>query len=82
MRKYLAATVVGAMLIAGQAAAQAAYSDSAMVSLGDRLGATSLGGSYDRDDRRDGLILLAAGAAIVGIVAWGFSQNGHTPESP
>jgi hypothetical protein len=81
MRKYLIATVVGALLIAGQAVAQASYSDTAMVSLGDRLGAPS-GQRLKEWDRNQELILLVAGAAVVGIIAWGFSQNGHTPESP
>jgi hypothetical protein len=81
MRKYLIATVVGALLVASQAVAQASYSDTAMVSLGDRLGVPS--GSRLKDmDRNQELILLAAGAAVIGIIAWGFSQNGHTPESP
>jgi len=81
MRKYLIATVVGALLIAGQAVAQASYSDTAMVSLGDRLGVPS-GQRLNQFDRNQEIILLAAGAAVVGIIAWGFSQSGRTPTSP
>ena len=81
MRKYLVATVVGALLIAGQAVAQASYSDTAMVNLGDRLGVPS-GERLHEFDRNQEIILIAAGAAVVGIIAWGFSQNGHTPTSP
>ncbi|MGH6956284.1 MAG: hypothetical protein ACREEW_06415 [Caulobacteraceae bacterium] len=78
MRKYLVAAVVGAMLIAGQAAA----SDSAALNLGDRIGSPSA----TANDLMGGqtLILAAAGALFVGLVAWGFSQNtsSGTPASP
>lgn len=87
MRKYLTGLVVGTMLIAGQAAAQAEASDAAVVNLGDRLGAVSdtSGGNgiYGEGCRRDCWLLLAAGAGFIGLVAWGFSQNGSgNPASP
>ena len=98
MRKYLAATAVGALLVAGQVAAQ----DSAVVNLGDRLG--SGGSSFvcrdddnnhhccREDNNNDGRyvegcrpaawIALASGLFIA-LIAWGFSQSGNgTPATP
>jgi hypothetical protein len=77
MRKYLAATALGAMLIAGQAAA----SDSAVVNLGDRLGSQST----TAEDQMGGnaLLIALAAALFIGLIAWGFSQGGNgTPATP
>jgi hypothetical protein len=81
MRKYLAATVIGAMLLAGQAAAQSGASDSAVVNLGDRLG-SSTDTTNDLSDKDKGLIV---GVALItlGLIVWGFSQTGPgRPVSP
>jgi hypothetical protein len=77
MRKYLAATALGAMLIAGQAAA----SDSAVVSIGDRLGSQS---TTAEDMQGSNALLIALAAALfIGLIAWGFSQGGNgTPATP
>jgi hypothetical protein len=77
MRKYLAATALGAMLIAGQAAA----SDSAVVNLGDRLGSQST--SADSMEGNNAILIALAAALFIGLVAWGFSQGGNgTPATP
>ena len=77
MRKYLAATALGAMLIAGQAAA----SDSAVVNIGDRLGSQS---TTAEDMQGSNALLIALAAALfIGLVAWGFSQGGNgNPATP
>jgi hypothetical protein len=77
MRKYLIATAIGAMLIAGQAAA----TDSAVVGLGDRVGSQSdtTNGFSNTQNAYIGLsaVLLAA------LLIWGFTQSGHgAPASP
>jgi hypothetical protein len=76
MRKYLVAASIGAMLIAGQAAA----SDSAVVNLGDRIGT-----SGDTSNQINGLsssellLLLIGGGAAIALIVWGFTQgNGHS----
>ena len=75
MRKYLLAASIGAMLIAGQAAA----SDSAVLSLGDRVGTPS-----DQSNQIQGLsgnellLALLAGGAFIGLIVWGFTQNNHS----
>jgi hypothetical protein len=73
MRKYLVATAIGAMLIAGQAAA----TDSAVVNLGDRLGSQDdAGGGGVFTDGSGGF--LALGAVLVGgLLIWGLSESGH-----
>jgi hypothetical protein len=77
MRKYLAATALGAMLIAGQAAA----SDSAVVNLGDRIGSQST--SADSMEGSNAILIALAAALFIGLVAWGFSQGGNgTPATP
>jgi hypothetical protein len=77
MRKYLAATALGAMLIAGQAAA----SDSAVVNLGDRLGSQS--DTADSMEGSNAILIALAAALFIGLVAWGFSQGGNgTPATP
>jgi len=79
MRKYLVAASIGAMLIAGQAAA----SDSAVVNLGDRIG-----GSSDATNQIQGLgssellLLLLGGGAFIALVVWGFTQNNGHSASP
>ena len=79
MRKYLVATALGAMLIAGQAAA----SDSAVVNLGDRLGSVSTTADQDMDWHGNALWIALAAALFIGLVAWGFSQGGNgTPATP
>ncbi|HXQ14011.1 MAG TPA: hypothetical protein VN814_05255 [Caulobacteraceae bacterium] len=76
MRKYLVATAIGAMLIAGQAAA----TDSAVVNLGDRVGSQS--------DTANGLTgsgsaFFALGAILVGgLFIWGLSEGGHAHGRP
>ena len=77
MRKYLIATAIGAMLIAGQAAA----TDSAVAGLGDRVGSQSdtTNGFSNTGNAFVGLsaVLLAA------LLIWGFTQHGHgEPASP
>ncbi len=77
MRKYLAATALGAMLIAGQAAA----SDSAVVNLGDRLGADTT--TADGLEGNNALLIGLAAALFIGLIAWGFSQGGNgNPATP
>jgi hypothetical protein len=83
MRKYLIATAIGAMLIAGQAAA----TDSAVVNLGDRVGSQS-----DTADSLTGsgsVFIILSAALLGGLLIWGFSEGGHnhpppqgTPASP
>ena len=75
MRNYLIAASIGAMLIAGQAAA----SDSAVVNLGDRIGS-----SGDSSNQIQGLsqtellLLLLGGGAFIALIVWGFTQNNHS----
>jgi ABC-type spermidine/putrescine transport system permease subunit I len=77
MRKYLAATALGAMLIAGQAAA----SDSAVVNLGDRIGSQTT--SAENWEGGNALLIALAAALFIGLIAWGFSQGGNgTPATP
>lgn len=87
MRKYLAATALGALLIAGQVAAQ----DNAVVSLGDRLGSSSASVdslfSCNEDsnghDRCGGWWVAFSAAAFVTLLAWGFTQSGNgKPATP
>jgi hypothetical protein len=85
MRKYLIATAIGAMLIAGQAAA----TDSAVVNLGDRIGSQSDsdGGGDSQWGAGHAFIILSA-ALLGGLLIWGFTEGGHnkapqgTPASP
>jgi hypothetical protein len=76
MRKYLVATAIGAMLIAGQAAA----TDSAVVNLGDRVGSQS--------DTANGLTtgqsyFALSAIVLAGLLIWGFTEGGHGhPASP
>ena len=82
MRKYLVATAIGAMLIAGQAAA----TESAVVNLGDRVGSQSdtANGFFGPDSA----YIVLAGGLLIGVLAWGLSESGHqappqgTPSSP
>lgn len=77
MRKYLAATALGAMLIAGQAAA----SDSAVVSLGDRLGSESA--SADGMEGSNALLFGLAAAVFIGLIAWAATTTGNgNPATP
>ena len=77
MRKYLAATALGAMLIAGQAAA----SDSAVVNLGDRIGSQTT--TAENMEGNNTLLIALAAALFIGLVAWGFSQGGNgNPATP
>ena len=79
MRKYLVAASIGAMLIAGQAAA----SDSAVVSLGDRIGTSGDSSNQLQGQSAVLLLLLGAVAFDIGLIAWGFSQGGNgRPMSP
>ncbi len=75
MRKYLLAASIGAMLIAGQAAA----SDSAVLSLGDRIGGpTDQSSQFQGMSQSELLLLLLGGGAFIGLVVWGFTQNSNT----
>ena len=77
MRKYLAATALGAMLIAGQAAA----SDSAVVNIGDRLGSQST--TAESMEGTNAWWIALATAIFIALLAWGFSQGGNgTPATP
>jgi len=77
MRKYLAAAAIGAMLIAGQAAA----SDSAVVNADDRFGAPFPTSSQVQS--ADELLILLGGAALIGLLVYGFSHDGKGhPASP
>ena len=75
MRKYLLAASIGAMLIAGQAAA----SDSAVLSLGDRVGSpTDTSSQIQGLSQSELLALLLLGGAFIGLIVWGFTQNNHS----
>jgi hypothetical protein len=77
MRKYLVAAALGAMLIAGQAAA----SDSAVVNADDRVGAPFP--SAGQLSGVDELALVLGGALLVGLLAYGLSHGGKGhPVSP
>ncbi len=77
MRKYLAAAAIGAMLIAGQAAA----SDSAAVNADDRIGGPLPAQSQVQS--ADALLILLGGAALAGLLIYGFSHDGKGhPASP
>jgi hypothetical protein len=77
MRKYLAATALGAMLIAGQAAA----SDSAVVNIGDRIGSQTT--TAESMEGSNAWLIALAAALFIGLVAWGFSQGGNgNPATP
>jgi hypothetical protein len=82
MRKYLVATVLGAMLMAGQAAAY----DGGIVSVGDRIGSPSAASdSMEGMDATAIAALLAAGV-VIGVFFWALStgdgNNNGFPASP
>ena len=76
MRKYLVATAIGAMLIAGQAAA----TDSALLTVGDRTDSQADGGG----GWTAGQSYIALSAIVLaGLLIWGFTEGGHGhPASP
>jgi hypothetical protein len=79
MRKYLVATAIGAMLLAGQAAA----SESSVINTGDRINADSEAGSMFAGN--GGAFLGLGAALLIGLVAWGLTQGhsgGGRPVSP
>jgi hypothetical protein len=79
MRRYLVASAVGLLLIAGQAAA----SDDAAVGLRDRIGVPSDSASWNDFEGSQLLIILAWVAITAGLSAWGASQSGAgAPASP
>jgi hypothetical protein len=79
MRKYLVAASIGAMLIAGQAAA----SDSAVVNLGDRIGSPTDSSSQIQGlSQSELLLLLLGGGLFIGLIVWGFTSNNNHPVSP
>jgi hypothetical protein len=73
MRKYLVATAIGAMLIAGQAAA----TDSAVVNLGDRIGSQSDEGGGDSQWGAGHAFIILSAALLGGLLIWGFTEGGH-----
>jgi hypothetical protein len=77
MRKYLVATAIGAMLLAGQAVA----SESSVVNVGDRIGASSA--ASNQLEGAGGAFFALSAALLLGLVIWGFTEggNGH-PASP
>jgi len=70
MRKYLIATAIGAMLIAGQAAA----TDSAVVNLGDRVGSQS---DTANDLTAGQSYFVLSAIVLTALLIWGFSEHGH-----
>jgi hypothetical protein len=79
MRKYLVAASIGAMLIAGQAAA----SDSAVLSLGDRIGTSGdTGNQIQGLSSTELVLLLLGGGAFLALIIWGFSTNNSHSSSP
>jgi hypothetical protein len=78
MRKYLAAAALGAMLMAGQAAAY----DSSVVGVGDRVAAQSA--TADGLEGSNGALYFALAALLViGVVSWAAtSTKSGTPASP
>jgi hypothetical protein len=77
MRKYLVATAIGAMLIAGQAAA----TDSAVATLGDRVGSQS--DTANSFSSAGNAYFALSAAVLAALLIWGFTQNGHgAPASP
>jgi hypothetical protein len=75
MRKYLVATAIGAMLIAGQAAA----TDIAVV--GDQLSSRSDTAANDPSAGKSYFVLSAI--VLTALLIWGFSEHGHGhPASP
>ena len=76
MRKYLIATAIGAMLVAGQAAA----TDSAVVNLGDRVGSQT-DTANDLAGPGSAFIILSA-ALLGGLLIWGFTEGGHGHAPP
>jgi hypothetical protein len=71
MRKYLVATAIGAMLVAGQAAA----TDSAVVNLGDRIGLET--DSTNGLSSSGGQFVILSALLLGGLLIWGFSEGGH-----
>jgi hypothetical protein len=78
MRKYWVAGAIGLLLIAGQAAA----SDSAVVSLGDRVGAPTDTATDTTYEGSSLLLILLLGGAAAGLAAWAASSGGGSPASP
>jgi hypothetical protein len=76
MRKYLVATAIGAMLIAGQAAA----TDSAVVNLGDRVGSQS--DTANSLDGGGGAYFVLGAILVGGLLIWGLSEGGHGQAPP
>jgi len=77
MRRYLAAGVIGVLLVAGQAAA----SDDAAVNPGDRVGAPADAGASNFEGS-ELLILLGWVAVTAGLAAWGVTSENGAPASP
>lgn len=71
MRKYLVATVLGAMLMAGQAAAY----DTGIVNVGDRVGSQSAASENVEGMEGAGMAALVAVAAILGVFFWALSTG-------
>ena len=79
MRKYLAATVLGAMLMAGQAAAL----DEGVVNPGDRIGATAAAADGMEGANGGALYYTLAVALVIGLTTWwATSQSPGVPASP
>ena len=77
MRKYLVAAALGAMLVAGQAAA----SDSAAANADDRIGGSLP--TVSQVQAANDLYIILGGALLIGLVAFGLSHGGKGhPISP
>lgn len=82
MRKYLVATALGAMLMAGQAAAY----DGGIVNVGDRVSSQSAASDNFEGMGGAGIAALLAAAAVIGVFFWALStgdgNNTGLPRSP
>ena len=79
MRKYLAATVLGAMLMAGQAAAY----DNGIVSVGDRIGSSPAAADNMEGMGGGALWFTLAAFLVIGVVtAIALDQGTGNPGTP
>jgi hypothetical protein len=79
MRKYLLAASIGALLLAGQAAA----SDGAVLNLRDRIAVDAdPGASQFQGMNNDLLFMLLFDAAVGALFGWALTHNHGSPASP